>query len=898
MSYQLEVSSANADAPRQAALKLAGLDAASVVFDFNAGRPLRLDLPSDTVPLPLPIAAWRTLPGVAGSSLPGAILRDQRASWLYYGLCGMDDETRRYLAGNPQLLGSIYQSDRPGVVALHGGSLHVRDGRIEPPGGGPAVRLWEQLAGVPVTEPGRFMLAVLGKIRLAHLYDAVDRMDSPVRAFTLGSWISSPGERAERFKALYEALAHGLGVWDPVTRPFARGVFDPGHVLLVSPILPDGSPGSLGWVAFWERAFDGETIASQPNDDLKDIERGGRLDAASLIRTVMTLGSRTRKEQCEAWCFGQRLFAKVPRESLSDVLVPLRGYSRYGLVGLTLERLGIADPSVHAVAFRRAEQISRIDGSERTALALALQQGALVLIERARLAGVFDTAAAARLVMSLDRLPLSTDGEFLGAVPAWIESDYLPAVGWRAGQDADASVLAAFAGRREGAVVPERFIEYEGTRYRVDPSHSELARLRSVREKQGGASLEAALAFAREVRNLPAALGNPVQLPDRIAGLRAAGQAIEQAQPRAASGWSRPADLSSVLRGALGNLPGIRKPQDSKKAEGIALELSHAADWELARVLVSLAYAASIGDAESTMLVAGDPSPLHDWGIAKQDEGRRVRTEWGIPRETHDEAAGGRWHIEGALLALDVGLGTEALRRLSSDALSAAPTISDNHRKAFTESSVLANACDYADEDMAALAQAIEGGRARVTALATDASQLPALAAAAGLDTGRRALLSWAVEHDKGAVGQFFSLGDLLRLGQFDPAAAHALDAWGTSGLSYDGRLCLRFPVTQPAAALSGRWSMGVLPTLLSDLPLLVAEALYQRRLPAVLARSLLLVATPDYMDRLALDHEDDWLGLVGGVRRILPGRIDDYLTPITTGGPLVPVGPSIGGRR
>ena len=112
-------------------------------------------------------------------------------------------------------------------------------------------------------------------------------MDSPARAFTLGSWISSPGERAERFKALYDAVGQGLGVWDPVTRPFARAVLTLGTFCSSSPVLPDGSPGSLGWVAFWERAFDGETVASQPNDDLKDIERGGRLDAASLIRMVV-----------------------------------------------------------------------------------------------------------------------------------------------------------------------------------------------------------------------------------------------------------------------------------------------------------------------------------------------------------------------------------------------------------------------------------------------------------------------------------------------------------------------------------------------------------------------------------------------------------------------------------
>ena len=88
------------------------------------------------------------------------------------------------------------------------------------------------------------------------------------------------------------------------------------------------------------------------------------------------------------------------------------------------------------------------------------------------------------------------------------------------------------------------------------------------------------------------------------------------------------------------------------------------------------------------------------------------------------------------------------------------------------------------------------------------------------------------------------------------------------------------------------------MPTLVPDLSLLVAEALHQRHLPAVLARSMLLVATPDYLDRVAVAHEDDWLTLVSDVQRILPPRIDDYLASVTTGGPLVPLRQPNGGER
>ena len=195
-----------------------------------------------------------------------------------------------------------------------------------------------------------------------------------------------------------------------------------------------------------------------------------------------------------------------------------------------------------------------------------------------------------------------------------------------------------------------------GARYLVDPPHGELARLRTIREKQGGAPLEAVLAFAREVHRLSGGVSTVAQLPDRIARLRAAAQPVVDAQPRAAAGWSRHADLGASLHDALGDLSGIRKPQDLKKVDRVAVMLLRAADWELGRVLASLAYAASIGDPGSTALVAGDPSVLHDWGIASVDEGRRARVEWSVPREAHD--LDGRWRVEGSLLALDLGLGT------------------------------------------------------------------------------------------------------------------------------------------------------------------------------------------------------------------------------------------------
>jgi hypothetical protein len=310
-------------------------------------------------------------------------------------------------------------------------------------------------------------------------------------------------------------------------------------------------------------------------------------------------------------------------------------------------------------------------------------------------------------------------------------------------------------------------------------------------------------------------------------------------------------------------------------------------DRDLSRILPSLAYAWSIGDPEGTALMAGDPSVRHDWGLLEIDEKVRVRAAWAIPAESREGS--GRWRVTGSLLALDVALADQALRRLSAETQPDVPTMTENDRQAFAEAVALANTFDYRDVDMAALADAIRRGRARVAVLASVPTELPDVAASAALDELREQAVAWALAHERDAVPGLFSLGDLLRVGQVPADSLQLLDAWGTSGLSFDGRLCLRFPLSQPWSTLSGRRGKGITPTLVPDLALLVAEALSDQRLPAALTRSILAVATLDYLDRLRVAFEDDWMAMVAHAQRTVAGRMDDYLASVMTGGPLVP---------
>jgi hypothetical protein len=383
------------------------------------------------------------------------------------------------------------------------------------------------------------------------------------------------------------------------------------------------------------------------------------------------------------------------------------------------------------------------------------------------------------------------------------------------------------------------------------------------------------------------------RVPGRVAALKSAGAALLRTRK---PGDGAGPDLAEAVANAASALTKIKKPKDLAKAERIAVPLRRVIDRDLARILPALAYACSIGDPEGTALMAGDPSVRHDWGLLELDEKVRVRAAWMIPTETREGS--GRWHVTGSLLALDIGLGEQALRRLSAETLPDVPTMTDNDRQAFTEAVVLANTFDYRDADMAVIADAIRRGRARVAVLASVPTDLPEVAAAAALDEMRDQAVAWALVHERDEVPGFFSLGDLLRLGQASAGSVQALDAWGTSGLSFDGRLCLRFPVFQPWSTLSGRRGKGIMPTLVPDLALLVAEALSDQRLPAALTRSVLAVATLDYLDRLRLAFEDDWMAMVANVQRTNSKRMDDYLASVMTGGLLVPLAKGVDGGR
>ena len=176
-----------------------------------------------------------------------------------------------------------------------------------------------------------------------------------------------------------------------------------------------------------------------------------------------------------------------------------------------------------------------------------------------------------------------------------------------------------------------RPVTWEGQPYRLDLGAAERQRLRLVREKQEGAPLDAALDLAAAARALAAekiAAGDVEAILTKLTAVggdlpRRIGRDNEEtAPPGVAAGAERARGAAQDHRGARPRTFATRTSSAPPRAAGAAAELS---DTVLADVLLSIAYAADVGDPDGTVLLAEDVSRRHDFGFGARDADARLR---------------------------------------------------------------------------------------------------------------------------------------------------------------------------------------------------------------------------------------------------------------------------------
>ena len=838
----------------------------------------------DVVPVPLSAALWSQAifhRQVERRDLVGAILVDRNAALMCYGLAGLDDDTLRFLAEHPSLLSRLAER-APAAFAAFGESLHVRDGRVVPPGGAAAAPLWEGAVGERLNRPERFVqiLYESDRARLAYLFDELSHLDPPALAFALESSIADPEERINRFKRLAALAKRAFIEWDATIAPFVRPTNALGGFFARLRVDGNGTLVGLTSPSFWQRAFDDTSASvSQP-----PAAGSPTADAAWLTELVLGHPARERERRLDAFAFAQRVFGpagagqagmagqsgKADTET-EDAIAAVRGVAPFPVLMLTLERMGIRTPSVYVAGIQHA------DGSSASTRRGGAGPRAVSGRSPSLPAGprpTIDAATGEQLARDLFGARLS-DGRYGGAIAAWMSDRLRPALPAPAGHAAiDDVLLAAAAGPRPTGAA--RDVEWEGQRYHVDIAGAELQRLLRVREKQEATSVELVLDTAAIARRLgePSATLESV----RSAAARLTAAAAELAAgPRAVA----EKDAIATIREAVRTLETIKKPGDLSDARKAGAQLTALSDVMFGRALLSLAYALDLGDPDGTILIAGDPSARHDFGYGLSSHDARVKAMWSVALT---ETRNGPSHLAGSVLALDIALAPLALRRINTDRVPEAPMLNLVQRDNFASTVALMDPRLLTDGDRDEIATRIDRGRGRVNGLAVE--DAGAIAREARLDGWRVRALSWTVRHDAGRVGGLFTMTELLLLGGGVPSS---FDAWGTYALRTRGCLCSEL-------APPGRWrswwglSQAGLPAgLIADLALRVAVLLHNLHLSAVLAKPVLAAAMQEVVDSVNPTDGNDWLTLARAAQTITTERFEDYVAAATADGPLLP---------
>lgn len=805
---------------------------------------------TDVVPLPLDPSIWRETileRQVSDRDLVAAILNDRRIGLLYHGLSALDDETLAWLGPDRETLQLL--REHAAVFATFGRAVHVRAGRVMVPGGAGAEPAWEALVGVSPSKPAAFVQRLFRDDggRLPFLYDTVAHLDGPHQRFALG--LQLPGSsRDDRLRALLDAFAEGL--WRPSDRPFSRPMLD---ASLMLPALAVDERGQLAGPMgrrIWERVFrDDEQVdlsfsgveSREPSDTdaVADVPVDAAWLATRITRVPYTLGRR----RLDTVLFAQRMFAGIDapdpatagvRGFEAAVATALRGYEAFPALMLALERNGVTEPSVLIRAAQRAHALDAVKSESARRTAVVQFQSALGIVERARRAGAVSPITARALASSLCGIEVSVEKGYEGRLARWFRGTLLLTLrsvsAAEASDPAEATVLAAMAGADR--VAHAATIEWEGSRYRVDPSGAELRRLRRVREQQGGLSIDAALAAA-------------------------AGQGI------AAPATGGRADAS-------------------KRATAAA-----AADRAVADTLSSVLYAAYLGDPDGQAVTSGNVALRHDLGFAISPGGPRGAAAWRLPVEDFGTKIG--WRVRGSLLGLEAALSRLALRRLDPTAMPPAPKLAPHERQLVALNVALLNPIAVSDTARDEIAAALARGRARASAMTGDPAQIDKIAREAGLSEWRRQALAWTLEHDRARAASQLSLLELFWLGVPKPSAVDSLDAWGAATLPLSGCLCLAMPRPRPWEDMMGRPATGLLATRAADVALQVADILASLGLPASLAPGVLAFAMQDVADQAQPAYFGDWDEFGRAALALSRDRIADYVAALTANGPLVP---------
>ena len=868
----------------------------SLVGHFERSR-VALTTPVETVPLPLSTDVWidavfrgRETP----DTLVSAILRTRGAALLYYGLLSLDDSTRAWIATQPSLLRDVAAVHAAAFLVAAPG-IRVANGTLVLPGGDEATQAWQALVGRRPSEPEAFVRVLITRDqgRLAYFFGTLAQLTpGQIRsALGLDADVETRATTLGRLHAVFERVTRD---WQVDDSAFWRPALEP--ALLVSS-LPSDSTGRLmlpGTRQFWTAVFEpANRRAETSNGDGGGAGAGTPVDFVWLCEQVFTGHRIEDRRRYQLVLFASRVARNVTLKRAHDTVTAVRAVHEYPALITALERAKLREVSAFAAAARRADTLSAIDKSDRATRAHAQFQGGLALLTRTAARGGLPPDALAAAVSSLSRVELTERGDYEGRLVRWL-------IGWldahlrhepaaaelevTAAGPVERDVIAVLAGPSE---TPPRFVDWEGTRYRLDFAQAEAIRIARLVGDRARPYLSSARTLVAIADAIAAGDLTGERLRQEAAALRELGPAVALDRPES---WSE-TGADRRYRDADAALTRAAQAGDTRSASRLAPVLLLLADDLLARGLMEMAYAVALGQPDRATISADEAARRHEFTATAAPIGQAAGWLFPSAGATPTRA----WHVSGSLLGLDVRLANFSLTPLSSRPPPHRPTLDDDRRRVLVEAAALAIPATLTDEDRTTIVSAIRKGRGRLAAVKT-AAEAAAIADEIRVGEMRRSLLQWIVTNEPDRVAAFLSPSELFWLGLDRASIGGSLHAWGAPAEPRSGCMCLELLEPHPWETLAGRWHSGILSSGFPDLNLRLAELLAELQMPAPLLAPVLAAATLELVDTSAVRDADDRRALVEFVAGLRPERVEQYLALLTADGPLVPV--ETGGAR
>jgi hypothetical protein len=853
-----------------------GLDAFAA--RIQSGAPATLDRPSFTIPLPLGAEAWAAIIGnnTDQAFIAHRIFVNRDYALGYVGLMGLDAETLTAVGANQRLLRRLIGSSAP-IFAAFSRSIHISNGRVVLPGGAASSEVWLDIVGARETELAPFLDALMAgdKGRLAWFFDFVSQSTAATRTFTLSLGDKDARRRRQNVRRLYDAF-RATEYWNIEQRPFDRPEADPVLPILAWQLDASGQPAGPTSRRFWSAVVGSEDVLENVRVSLMAANDDDAIGPADLVE--LAHGGGRNADRLQAMAMTQAVAIRDASATASDLIAIARGRLRYPALSVALERMPLKS-STAAQVIRRVAAISDTDQT-RTYLNVTQLQSALAILDRLayvdRLEGKIDD-----LVSSLVAIPIARSGLYEGAMIGWVKDKLLPVAIERVGPPekapaagiAEWTMQAWLSGMTRSRSTAE--LEWEGWKYRADPSLPRLKELGRVRERQQQVTVDELVQFA----DIVGTLGSLNSLPlARAAAMsvRAMVKPFARVPEESVPGVSFD-PLAGIIDARARRLEGIRNDGDLRRGGEVRGDLLPVLDRLAATALRALAYAPYMGDPNGPLLLAGDVGPRHDFGFEDVVVSRRGRIAWELPEIV--SGPGLKWHLRGSVLALDMAMASLLLRDSVDGAPPEAGSFDREDRLALVRSATtFPITAEWTDDNLAAVAAAI--GRGRRAAPASPSTY-------DGRWEWRYQATAWVKAHEPTAAESLFAMTDYLAFG----AAGEewrTFGRYGTEQMPMNGSLRPSLPPAMIWETALGHVGRGSMASWTPDLRLRIAELLVDLKLPAILAPALAARAAAKVFGGVAPADPYDWGVVLRRVVELTRDDVADFVAALTADGTLV----------